>query len=315
MTQSKKPSISIIMPCFNASRTLSSTIDRVFAQSFTDFELIIINDGSTDDSLNILNALATKHKSIKVIDQANKGPAIARNKGLKIAKGEFIAFLDADDSWHPDFLEKLYKALTYDQSTAISYCGWQNIGLPPNQCKPFIPPDYETIDKLESLLRSCPWPIHAALTRKLYIDQIEGFNESLTSCMDYDLWLRIASFNKLVLVPEVLAYYHHHDGEQITKNRLKIALNHYRVQSDFVLHNPVIQKQLGIKKISEITKGELKQRAYVSYWQRDLTTSHYLFRKLLIGGYFELSDIKYILLSLLPFGLYKYLIGKLDCYL
>lgn len=299
------------MPCYNAEKCIETSIDSVYRQTFKDFELIVVNDGSTDDSLAILKKLADRYSGLRVIDQPNKGPGPARNHGIKDAKGRFIAFLDSDDSWHPDCLSKLHRALQNNKDASIAYCGWQNIGLEPNRCKPFIPPDYEKPDKIETLLRGCRWPIHGALTRKSAIDAARGFDEQWTSCMDYDLWLRIASFNKIVLVPEVLAYYHHHDGEQITKNRLRIALNHWRIQLKYLESHPEIAESFGKDKLKEITNGELLHKAYVSYWKGDLATSHHLFRKLFLMGHFKTKDIKYLLPSILPFSLYRKLITQL----
>lgn len=301
----QSPQISIIMPCYNAEKSIKASIDSVYRQTFKDFELIVVNDGSTDNSFKVLKKLADGYTGLRVIDQPNKGPGPARNRGLREAVGQFIAFLDSDDSWHPDCLDKLHRALQKDPDAAISYCGWQNIGLSPQRSKPFVPPNYEKPDKIEMLLRGCRWPIHSALTRKSVVDAIGGFDEQWSSCMDYDLWLRIASFNKIILVPEVLAYYHHHDGDQITKNHLRIALNHWRIQLKFLHTHPEIAETLGNRKISEITDGELLHRAYVSYWSNDLHTAHTLFRKLLLKGYFKLKDLKYLLPALLPFYVYQ----------
>lgn len=306
----RHPIISIIMPCYNAGDNIKYSIASVYEQTFKNFELIVVNDGSSDDSLSILTNLSKTYDSLRVIDQSNKGAGPARNTGLQVAQGEFIAFLDADDSWHPDCLLKLHQAFQTMPDAAIAYCGWQNKGLAANRCKPYITPDYENSNKIETFLRGCPWPIHAALTRKSVIDAVNGFNEYWTSCMDYDLWLKIASFHKIILVPEVLAYYHHHEGEQITKNTLRIALNHWQIQNAFLSDNPDVTKRLGPKKIAEITDGELLHRAYVSYWQRDLSTAHALFRKVLSRRYVSRKDLKYLLAALLPLNFYQALIIK-----
>jgi len=304
------PVISIIMPCYNAGNTVQSSIASVYEQTFKNIELIVINDGSSDDSPMLLAELAQIHDTLRVIHQPNAGVSAARNTGLSVARGEFIAFLDADDSWAPDCLMKLYQALQAISNAVIAYCGWQNTGLEANRCKPYIPPDYENSNKIETFLKSCPWPIHAALTRKSAIDAIQGFNQNLRISEDYQMWLKIASFHKITLVPEVLAYYHHHEGVQATNNRLRAALDHWQVQCDFLADNPAIAKQLGAKKIADLTDDGLLHRAYVSYWQRDLPTSHTLFRKLFFKGYFKLKDLKYLLLSLLPLKIYQSLILK-----
>lgn len=306
----QQPIISIIMPCYNGADYLKHSIASVYAQTFKNFELIVVNDGSSDDSPTLLTELARAHSTLHVIHQSNRGEGAARNSGLKLARGEFIAFLDADDSWHPDFLSSLYQALQEKPNAMIAYCGWQNTGLSPNRCKPHIPPDYETFDKAETFLRSCPWPVHGVLTRRSTIMNVDGFNESWAFCVDYDLWLRIAPFHEMVLVPIVLAYYHHHAGEQLSKNHLRMALSRWNIQQAFLEKNPSIAKQLGTKKIADLVDGGLLHRAYASFWQNDLTTSHSLFRKLLFKGYFKLKDLKYLLPALLPFNIYQSLILK-----
>ncbi len=307
-----KPVISVIMPCYNESRRIAEGIKSVFTQTFSDLELIVIDDGSTDDSLDVLENLKRKYVDLKVISQLNKGAGPARNRGLREARGEYIAFLDADDSWHDDCLNLLHHKLNASPDAALVYCGWQNRGLPEDRCKSFVPPDYEQSDKQEVLLRGCRWPIHAALTRKAAIESVGGFNERWTSCMDYDLWLHIASFNKIVTVPTVLAYYQHHDGDQITKNRLRIARNHSSIQRHFLEEHPEIRKSLGRSKVRDIIEGELLSRGYQSYWQRDLETAHALFREVLSNLYVSKNDLKYLLPALIPLPIYKSLILRRD---
>ena len=304
----ERPAISIIMPCYNEAARLPGSIGSIHRQTFDDFELIVVDDGSPDDSLKVLTQLAEKYPFLRFFSQENRGAGPARNRGLREARGEYIAFLDADDSWHPECLAKLHGKLSSTPDAVIAYCGWQNVGLPENRCKPFIPPDYENEEKIETLLRGCRWPIHAALTRHSAIRDAGGFDEQWSSCMDYDLWLRIASFGKIVRVPQVLAYYHHHEGEQITKNRVRIAVNHYRIQKKFVLDHPEVAQELGKEKVKEIIEGEHLHRAYVSYWERDLETAHTLFRRVLAHGHYKVKDLKYLVPSLLPYRLYNPLI-------
>jgi len=308
----ENPLISVIMPCYNESSRIAEAVCSVFLQTFPNLELIVVDDGSKDDSLEVLQRLSLEFEGLKILSQPNQGAGPARNKGLKEASGVYIAFHDADDSWHPECLEKLHAALASHPDAALAYCGWQNRGLSENLCKPFVPPDYEQPDKIEALLKGCRWPIHAALTRRSVIEVVGGFNERWSSCMDYDLWLHVASFHKIVRVPEVLAYYHHHAGEQITKNRLRIAHNHSRIQRHFLNEFPKIRQSLGHRRTREIVEGELLRRGYQSYWQRDLSTAHSLFRQVLARLYFKPKDLRYLLPSLLPFPIYQTLIIRRD---
>ncbi|MDT4292318.1 glycosyltransferase [Methylomonas sp. MO1] len=306
-----KPLISVIMPCYNSAHIIEKTIANLYQQTFDNFELVVVDDGSLDNSLEVLQKITELYKNIKIISQQNKGPGPARNRGLGAASGEFIAFLDSDDSWHPEFLAKLHHKLKENPNCVLAYCGWQNIGLNAEQCQPYIPPDYEENDKFAVLLHSCPWPIHAALTRKFAIDQVGGFNEHWLTAEDFDMWIRIAMFANIVRVPEVLAYYHHQQGEQISSNRLRAILNHWGVQKGLLHDFPEISQTLGKAKTDLLTKGQLLQRAYEFYWKNDLPSAHHLFRKALGMGYFGTNDLKYILPSLLPLTLYRALIKKI----
>jgi len=218
--------ISILMPAYNAAKFMQQSVRSVLNQSYTVFELIIVDDGSKDETLEIASRLASEDERIKVFTKQNAGCSAARNYGLKHSNGSLIAL---DDTWHSVFLEKLHGALTGLPNNGLAYCGWQNLGVSKGRGEPYIPPDYEGADKTLSLLRGCPWPIHAVLTRRCLIENAGGFNENLTTAEDYDLWLRITVANKIVCVPEVLAYYHHHGDDNATANRALVAIDQHKV--------------------------------------------------------------------------------------
>src|SRR5574344_49484 len=111
-----KISVSFIIPIFNTEKYLKQCLNSIISQTLSDIEIICINDGSTDNSLCILENFAKKDKRIKVINQKNKGQSAARNKGITLAKGEYIAFVDSDDWAQPDMLEKMYNRATQDDT-------------------------------------------------------------------------------------------------------------------------------------------------------------------------------------------------------
>jgi glycosyltransferase involved in cell wall biosynthesis len=306
------PAISIVMPCYNAAAHLPLSVGSVLAQTRDDWELIIVDDGSKDLSWQTLQRLAAQDPRIRIFQQPNAGPAAARNRALREARGARIAFLDSDDTWHPEFLDAMAATLDADPGAGIAYCGWQNIGLGEARDKPFIPPEYENSDKIGALLGGCRWPIHGALVRSQIIKDAGSFDETLSSCMDYDLWLRLGALHRLVRVPRVLAYYHHHGGEQITRNRARIAINHWRAQQKFLQANPAVLAMLDARRISELTSGELLQRGYASYWKRDLPAARQIFRVVMKQGYGTLRDWKYMLPAWLPESWHRWLIGQRD---
>ena len=302
--------ISVIMPCYNAAEHIAASVSSVLGQTFANIQLVVVNDGSTDNSLHILKKI--KDNRLEVINQPNSGVCVARNRGLSAAIGAYVAFLDADDTWRPDCLEKLYAALQNKPNVILAYCGWQNIGLPGGQGEPFVPPDYEGPDKVETLLRVCLWPIHATLTKREAIEDAGGFDERFKTSEDYGLWLRIATFNKITRVAEVLAFYNHHDGTQATKNRELVARNHWLVQREFLHEHHEIARQLGRKRVRELTHGELLKQGYICYWDRNLEAAHAIFRMVMKTGYGTLKDWKYMMPTLLPFHLYIALIKLFD---
>jgi len=305
MNSTSYPLISVVIPCFNGETYLADSVDSVLKQSYPNIELIVVDDGSTDNSPVVMAQYADK---IITVRQANAGLPAARNSGIKIAKGEFIAFLDADDYWDTDFLLEMHTAIQASDA-GIAYCGWQNIGLPGQRGKPFIPPNYEIDpEKIPKLIENARWPVHAALVRMSVCNKINGFNPLLKSCEDFAFWIRTATTNKIVLVPKVLAYYRHH-GEQMTSNRLRITSYRLRVQQEFLNEFPDIAESLGQKKVQQIIFGNLLQKGYEAYWQRDLDTARFAFRAVLKSKHFKRNDLKYLLPSLLPKWFHKRLIG------
>jgi len=306
--------ISVIMPCFNAEPYLEEAVGSVMSQSYPNLELIVIDDGSNDKSLEILERLVEAHPGrIKLLFQQREGPYPARNLGLEHADGSFIAFLDADDWWSSDCLEKLHTAL--EQSNAVlAYCGWQNIGLQGGRGDPYVPPDYEAGDKAETFLRAAaPWPIHAALVRREAVTTIGGFDTHWPSCMDYDLWLRIAVANPIVLVQEVKAFYRHHGSGQITSKQWIQAENSRLVKKKFIKANPQLVGHLTRDKLKQLIDGGFLRRGYNAYWQRDLVTAWHIFRKSLLIGSWKASDLKYLIPAfLLPQAAFVRLIDLLD---
>ena len=314
MSETFVPSrISVIMPCYNAAAFVAEAVNCVMGQTYHDVELIVVDDGSTDGSIDILQQLAAQYPSrISLLFQNRMGPYPGRNLGLAHAHGGRVAFLDADDYWTRDALEKLAAAMDGHKAD-IAYCGWQNVGTGAPGIDPYIPPDYSQMDTAAEFLRSCPWPIHAALVRREALDAVKGFSERKFSAMDYDLWLRLyAHTQNIVRVPEVMAFYRWHDKGQISKTKWKQVLDALQVRRDFVAHHPERVAHLPRDRVTELSDGFLLREAYRAYWQRSLTDAHKLFRRAFVQGVWKAGDLKYLLPALLPGALFQWLITQSD---
>ncbi|MBE9228369.1 glycosyltransferase [Phormidium sp. LEGE 05292] len=198
------PIISVVIPVYNGEKTIKETIDSVLNQSFSYLELIIINDGSTDKTLEIVSGI--KDERVKVYSYRNTGLAASRNRGISLAKGEYISFIDADDLWTPDKLESQLQALQENPEAAVAY-SWTNC----------IDETGKFLGKGSYL--SFSGDVSAKLLLTNFIDngsnvliridalkKVGNFDESRKSCEDWDMWLRLASDYSFVAVskPQVL---------------------------------------------------------------------------------------------------------------
>ncbi len=307
------PMVSVIMPCFNAENFLRESVGSVFAQSYKNVELIVVDDGSLDGSVSVVAELQARYENkIHFYVQSNSGPFHARNLALSHAKGEYIAFLDADDYWDNDFLFKLYETIK-KKDVDLAYCGWQNIGAHAPGNVPYVPPEYESEDMLRAFLRSCPWPIHAALVKRSLIERMGGFSVERFSAMDYDLWLRLLAFtNKIARVPEVLAYYRWHGQSQISSVKWRQVLDAWYVRKNFIVKYPALVAHISKKELKRIIDMPIHDAAFRAYWNRDIDSARILFRVALRRGVWNIGELKYMLPSYLPESIHRFIIEYND---
>ncbi|MGB0059921.1 glycosyltransferase family 2 protein [Candidatus Binatus sp.] len=188
------PRVSVIIPAYNAAATIAGTIDSVVGQSFHDFEIICVDDGSTDGTLAIIRQYAD---GVRLIEQANSGPAAARNNGARHSSGEYLAFLDADDVWTPQFLDRGVAALDADRSLSLVYCNCaladsEGVALDTS----IVGKGFDHAPSLNELLTQL-WPImpSAAIVRRTAYDACGGYRDALKGASfrfeDVDFWIKM----------------------------------------------------------------------------------------------------------------------------
>lgn len=184
------PSVSVIIPAYNTAPYIVETLESVFAQTFTDFEVIVINDGSPD-TLELIAALAPYQDRIRYIAQENRGLSAARNVGIRAARAELIALLDSDDLWEPDYLQHQLEVLRRDD-LAVVYANATTFGDPLRSGRLFMDmhPSSGPVS-FESLVTQRCNIMVAVLARRDALVSAGLFDESLRSVEDFDLWLRI----------------------------------------------------------------------------------------------------------------------------
>ena len=196
------PRISVIIPLYNAEKTIEGTLQSVLNQTVKDLEIIVVNDGSTDSSLQKIAAIGDSR--LKVYSFKNAGASVSRNRGFAKSSGEFISFLDADDQWTPSKLEDQMAALDFHPETAVAY-SWTE----------FIDEADQLIVRGQAVTVTTQQDAYRRLLVNNFLDNgsnplirreaiaaINGFNESLHACQDNDFYLRLAMHYPFVTVPK-----------------------------------------------------------------------------------------------------------------
>ena len=182
--------ISVVIPLYNKEKAIIATLQSVFAQTYTDYELIVVDDGSTDNSLNVTHSFVNSftHPSfVRIIHKENGGVSSARNRGIKEAKGDFIALLDGDDLWEPTFLEEQVNCYKWEQGMGDGYRGYVE--------------DYFGTKHNDLFCSS------SVVIRKVAFSVVGGFDERIDYSEDLDMWYRIILHFPVVFYDKILVYY------------------------------------------------------------------------------------------------------------
>jgi len=203
--------VSIIIPTFNRSTVVQRAINSVLKQTYKNFELIVVDDGSTDDTeLQLQNLI--DNNSIHYFKKANAGVASARNFGVSKARGQWFAFLDSDDEWLPHKLQEQMTFLKEQTHLSIVYGGetWMRNGVRVNQKK--IHQKFSGWI-FEKCIEQCFIAPSSVLIAKKLFEEMKGFDENFVVCEDYDLWLKISSRYEIGLIeqPLIIKYGGHED--------------------------------------------------------------------------------------------------------
>jgi len=213
------PKASVVIPSFNRADLLPSAVGSVLTQTMSDLELIVIDDGSTDETRTACVQLSASDSRIRYLYQDNQGLPAARNAGIRAAQGEYVAFLDADDCWMPTKLEKQLAMADKVPSAGLVYCDYACIDKTgrtwlPTYCENVGQTLYESLLYFNVIHGSAS----AVLIRKECFDQVGMFDETLRSLEDWDMWIRLAQSYECAKVPEVLVYLLQHEAQMQRKS-------------------------------------------------------------------------------------------------
>jgi len=232
------PLVSVIMPAYNAAPFIAAAIDSVLAQTYTQFELIVVDDGSTDETAHIVHSYGRR---VRYIFQQNARQAAARNCGLRQASGELCAFIDADDIWLPEKLEKQVAFFKQHPEVGLVYCSMQMIDRGGNSLK-----ECQANLRGEALSQILLGKLagvggSTSIVPRRVVEEIGGFDTSLPPCEDTDLFWRIASLYPIDYLDEVLVLY-----------RLHSQNDHYHLENMTRAWKLLYRKALGNRRVQQL---------------------------------------------------------------
>jgi glycosyltransferase involved in cell wall biosynthesis len=230
--------VSAVIPAYNYGHLVGRAVESVLAQTYREIEVIVVDDGSTDGTAE---RLAPYRDRIRYVYQENRGLPAARNAGIRLARGEWVAFLDADDVWHPRKTEVQLNEVAGRSDVALigspKYYSPMPEHLPPN-------PPVRQLGIREFLLWAPIGP-SSALVRRSCFDEVGYFDETLSSIEDRDMWLRVAYRHAAIQVDCPCWYYERHP-DQMSRHAARMYLNYERVLRKFFADHPEATRERGL---------------------------------------------------------------------
>lgn len=224
----KKPYFSVIIPTYNRRSFLPIAVSSVLEQTFSDFELIVVDDGSTDNTAELFRPGLNRQKCIKYIHQPHQGVSAARNTGIRQTKGEYIAFLDSDDRFCREKLELTYDYIKNNPGYKIFHTDevWYRSGSLLPQKNYHKKPSGLVFE--QALKLCCVSPSTTVIKKEIF-DDIGLFDEEFLACEDYDFWLRVTAQYPVYLIPKILTI--KEGGRADQQSKKYPAMDKFRINS------------------------------------------------------------------------------------
>ena len=230
-----KPLVSVIMPMYNAAPFIREALESVMASTYRPIEVVVVNDGSTDDSLSVAQAFAQAHPEIQVLNQTNAGASAARNHAIRASKGEYILPVDADNRIHPLYIEEAVAVLSTQPEVRVVGCRAEFFGAKTGEWK--VPPFSKELLARKNMIDTC------AMYRRADWDRTKGYMETCAAREDWDMWLSLFELGgEFVRLPQVRLYYRVREGSKRIQDR---ALKRKLIEEINRRHPAYMEKYLG----------------------------------------------------------------------
>jgi glycosyltransferase involved in cell wall biosynthesis len=240
MSANSLPLVSVVIPAYNAATFLAETLDSVLAQTYESLEIIVVDDGSTDTTSQLLDSYGNR---ITVLRQANAGQAAARNNGARSAKGEFLAFLDSDDLWDPDKITRQIALISRFPEALAVYCDHRTIDaqgkhLSSSGALSHPRPSGDILRAL--LLGPCIITPGLVLLRRNAFDMVGGFDGTMRGHEDYTLWLHLATQGPFIYSPDTLVSYRRHKQQATQKMHYEMRMARAKLNAVLSIRNAMV---------------------------------------------------------------------------
>jgi glycosyltransferase involved in cell wall biosynthesis len=267
------PTVTIVMPCYNGSAYIREALDSAVAQTHKAMEIIIVDDGSKDDSAQVVRDYAAAHPeaNIELIQQPNAGEPSARNTGIRAAKGEWVAQLDTDDWWEPTKLELQLKAAAAQGADCVLVHTGVTHHFPDGRSedKPLEGPSRRVGRCAAALLEPTSIGHPSIMVRRDALHRIDGYDASFLQACDIDLYFRLSAIGSFAFVPQHLLHYRMHAG-QMSASQVKQIRFHHRAVRKFCEQHPAIAQQIGQATIEAALAEHVAVKLESLYWKRRL---------------------------------------------
>jgi len=311
------PLVSIIIPTYNGSKYLAQTIESALNQTFKNIEIIVVDDGSTEDIKRVVNPFIDK---ICFIRQENSGPAAARIRGVEESKGEFISFLDHDDLWAFDKIERQVALFKNDSCCGLVYCYPCLIDQKGQRIPNEAPSLFPTGDVFEDFLqRNRITTFSATMIKRSAYNTVGGLdaNAKLITCDDYDLWLKIAAQFRVLFSPGELAFYRIHPDNLVKNYELNLNA-HLQViekcQRNILINFNSFKKKRCKKFINENLFATYRKFAFIFYYKHQAEAnilSRKFFKKALVFQPINWECLFYYCMTFLPCVILRKILRKI----
>lgn len=238
--------VTVIIPLFNREDFIHHTVRSVLTQSYHHLELFVVDDGSTDNGLNIVTEMANHDPRVSILSHPNgenRGQSASINLGLLAANGEYICVLDSDDYWDPTFVESLAKVLDNDSDVGLVYCNGQGVNAKEEYLYDLLSISHAENNQPGLLLENCYFCLpSASMVRTQFYQHAGGYNEAYRTAQDHDMAIRLAEIAKLDYWPEKLMSYRRHENSISQKGLRSRWLNGFKILDAAIERYPYSKK-------------------------------------------------------------------------